>query len=191
MNRREALKRLALLSGGALSLTTVAGFMGGCSADTNGGGGFTPQTLSQAQNELVTQFSERIIPATDTPGAKAAGVNQFIDHMLTNWNTEEEREHFLDGLNHVDELSDKRFNDVFVELEETDQIAVMEELEQEAQNNSDNDTDLKPIFPMMKEFTVVGYYTSEIGASEELISDIIPGYYDACMPYSEVGRAWS
>lgn len=191
MNRREALKRLALLSGGALSLTTVAGFMGGCSADTNGGGGFTPQTLSQAQNELVTQFSERIIPATDTPGAKAAGVNQFIDHMLTNWNTEEEREHFLDGLNHVDELSDQRFNDVFVELEETDQIAVMEELEQEAQNNSNNDTDLKPIFPMMKEFTVVGYYTSEIGASEELISDIIPGYYDACMPYSEVGRAWS
>lgn len=191
MNRREALKRLALLSGGALSFTTVAGIMGGCSAETNGGAGFTPQTLSQAQNELVTQFSERIIPATDTPGAKAAGVNQFIDHMLTNWNTEEEREHFLAGLDRVNELSNQKFDDVFAELGETDQIAIMEELEQEAQNNSNNDSDLKPFFSMMKEFTVVGYYTSEIGASDELVSDIVPGYYDACMPYSEVGRAWS
>jgi hypothetical protein len=189
MNRREALKRLALLSGGALSLTTVAGIMGGCSAETNGGAGFTPQTLSQAQNELVTQFSERIIPATDTPGAKAAGVNQFIDHMLTNWNTEEERKHFLEGLDRVDELSNQKFDDVFAELREADQIAIIEELEQEAQSNSD--TDLKPIFSMMKEFTVVGYYTSEVGASQELVSDIVPGYYDACMPYSEVGRAWS
>lgn len=191
MNRREALKRLALLSGGALSLTTVAGIIGGCSAETNGGAGFTPQTLSEAQNELVTQFTERIIPATDTPGAKAAGVNQFIDHMLTNWNTEEERKHFLAGLDHVDELSNQKFDDVFAELGEADQITIMEELEQEAQNNSDNDTDLKPFFSMMKEFTVVGYYTSEIGASQELVSDIVPGYYDACMPYSEVGRAYS
>lgn len=193
MNRREALKRLALLSGGALSLTTVAGIMGGCSAETNGGAGFAPQTLSQAQNELVTQFSERIIPATDTPGAKAAGVNQFIDHMLTNWNTEEERKHFLEGLGRVDELSNQKFDDVFTELGEADQITIMEELEQEALNNPDPnpDTDLKPFFSMIKEFTVVGYYTSEIGASQELVSDIVPGYYDACMPYSEVGRAWS
>ncbi|MCW9706471.1 gluconate 2-dehydrogenase subunit 3 family protein [Fodinibius salsisoli] len=192
MDRREAIKQLAFLSGGALSLTTVAGIMGGCSAES-GSSGFTPQTLSAAQNKLVTVFSERIIPATDTPGAKAAKVNEFIDHMLTNWNTDQEKEHFLKGLNHVEEFSNSEFGSNFVELSKDDQISLMEQLEQEAIDNPNPvpGSDLKPFFSMMKEFTVVGYYTSEIGASEELKSNLVPGYYDACMPYSEVGRAWS
>lgn len=193
MDRREAIKRLALLSGGALSLSTVAGIMGGCTAETNSSSAFTPQTLSEAQNELVIQFSERIIPATDTPGAKAAKVNEYVDLMLTEWNTDEEKEHFLEGLTHMDELSNEQQNSDFVDLEEADQIAIMEELEQEAKDNPNPvpDSDLKPFFSMMKEYTVVGYYTSEIGASEELNSNLVPGYYDACMPYSEAGRAWS
>ena len=190
MNRREALKQIALLTGGALSLSTVSAVMGGCKATT---GDFTPQTLSAAQNRLVTIFSERIIPATDTPGAEAAKVNRFIDHMLTNWNTEEEREHFLDGLEHVDELSQIRYDEIFEDLEKSEQVEVMKELEQEALKDPlpTLATDLKPVFSMMKEFTLIGYYTSEIGANQELNSDLIPGYYDACKPYSEVGRAWS
>lgn len=193
MDRREAIKQLAFLSGGALSLTTVAGIMGGCSAENGSADSFTPQTLSDAQNELVTVFSERIIPATDTPGAKATNVNEFIDHMLTNWNTEQEKEHFLQGLDHVEELSNNEFGNNFVELEVDDQVSLMEQLEQEAMDNPNPvpDSDLKPFFAMIKEFTIVGYYTSEIGASKELKSNIVPGSYDACMPYSEVGRAWS
>ena len=193
MDRREAIKQLAFLSGGALSVTTVAGIMGGCTTQKSSSSGFSPATLSEAQNNLVTQFSERIIPATDTPGAKAAKVNEYIDHMLTNWNTEEEKTHFLEGLDHVDELSNQQFDSNFVDLEEADQIVVIENLEQEAKDNPNPvpDSDLKPIFSMMKEFTVVGYYTSEIGATKELKSDLVPGFYDACMPYSEVGKAWS
>jgi hypothetical protein len=191
MDRREAIKQLAFLSGGALSLTTVAGIMGGCSAENSSN--FTPQTLSEAQNELVAEFAERIIPETETPGAKVAKVNEFIDHMLTNWNTKEEREHFLQGLNHVEELSDSEHNSKFVDLAKDDKVALMEQLETEAIDNPNPipDSDLKPIFSMMKEFTVVGYYTSEIGASQELKTNLVPGYHDSCMPYSEVGRAWS
>lgn len=193
MDRREALKQLAFLSGGALSLSTVAGIMGGCTAESGNGGSFSPQTLTDARNKMVTQLSERIIPATDTPGAKAAKVNQYIDHMLTNWNTEEEKDHFLGGLDKVDERSNDRFESNFVDLGEADQITLMEELEQEAMDNPNPvpGTDLKPFFSMMKEFTIVGYYTSEIGASKELKLNIVPGRYNACMPYSEVGRAWS
>lgn len=188
MNRREALKRLTVLSGGALSLSTVAGFMGGCQAT---GKESALQTLTADQNELVIELTERIIPATDTPGAKAAKVNQYIDHMLTKWNTEEEREHFLKGIDHVEELSNKHHNQNFVELNKENKIAVMETLEQEALDNPMPDSDLKPFFNMLKEFTVVGYYTSEIGASEELNLGLIPGYYDGCIDYSEAGRAWS
>lgn len=186
MNRREALKQIALMTGGALSLSTIAGVMSGCTAQT---GEFTPQTLTANQDELVTVLSERIIPATDTPGAKAAKVNRFIDHMLTDWNTEEERKHFLEGLRYVDELSNNSHGGSFIDLSKEQQVAVMETLDKEAQDASDDGP--RPFFSMMKEFTVVGYYTSEIGAAQELRSDLIPGYYDGCMPYSEVGRAWS
>jgi hypothetical protein len=190
MNRREAIKQLALLTGGALSLSTVSGIMGGCRASS---GDFIPETLSAAQNELVIQLSEQIIPATETPGAKAAKVNQFIDHMLTNWNTEEEKNHFLEGLAHVDEVSNNQHNQNFVDLDSESQISIMKTLEQEARDNPGpvSDSDIKPFFGMMKEFTVVGYYTSEVGASQELNLNLVPGYYDACLPYSEVGRAWS
>jgi len=190
MNRREALKRLAVLAGGALSASTVAGVMGGCTAKS---GSFSPQTLSNDQNELVIQLTERIIPATDTPGAAAAKVNQFIDLMLTDWNTEAEKEHFLEGLDNVDKVSNREFSHNFVDLDTEQKISIMEKLQEDAIANPNPvpESDLDPFFDMLKEFTVVGYYTSEIGATQELNEDIVPGYYDACMPLSDVGRAWS
>lgn len=190
MDRREALKRLALLTGGALSFSTVAGFMGGCRATNTD---YSPQTLSATQDQLVAELAEQIIPSTDTPGAKAAKVNQYIDHMLTNWNTDEEKEHFLEGLDHVDELSNNRYDRDFLELGEEDKIAVMEDLEQEALDNPNPkpNTGLKPFFAMMKEYTVVGYYTSEIGATQELNYTPVPGRYNGCMAYDEAGRAWA
>ncbi len=187
MNRREALKRLALLSGGALSLSTVSGILGGCRANGDGG---SLQTLSQDQFELVAQMADLIIPPTETPGAKAAGVQNFVDHMLTNWNTEEEKEHFLEGLDYVDEVSEDNYDSGFMELNDQQQTEVLKLLEQEA-NDNPTSGELKPFFKMMKEYTIVGYYTSEIGADEELQDDTVPGYYDACLPYSEVGTAWS
>lgn len=190
MNRREALKQIAVLTGGVLSMSTVAGFMNGCQATNED---TSLQTLSTDQNKLVVELTERIIPATDTPGAKAANVNQFIDHMLTNWNTEEEKDHFLEGLDNVDELSNDRHDEDFVNIGTDNQIDVMKELEQEALENPEPvpDSDLKPFFSMLKELTVVGYYTSEIGATQELNYEAVPGAFNACMPYSDAGRAWA
>lgn len=187
MNRREALKRIALLSGGALSLSTVSGILGGCRA---GGGAYSTQTLTSDQYDLVARIADLIIPPTDTPGAKAAGVQEYVDHMLTDWNTEEEKNHFLDGLDHVDEVSRDSFDSGFMELEESQQVEILKQLENEAKEDN-SDSDLDPFFRMMKEFTIVGYYTSEIGADQELQAGIVPGYYDACAPYSEIGKAWS
>lgn len=189
MDRREALKRIAFLSGGALSLSTVSAVMGGCTAEN---GAYSPQTLSAKQDEMVTVISELIIPETDTPGARAAGVNRFIDKMLTGWNTEEEKKRFLSGLDSVDETSDEMHGSPFLELTEEQQVEVLEQKEQEAnEENPMPDTDGEPFFAMMKEYTLVGYYTSEIGATEELIWNHVAGRYDGCYPYSEVGRAWS
>ncbi len=190
MDRREAIKQLAILTGGTLSLSTVAGLMGGCTTETAGGG---LETLSAAQNKMVTAISERIIPETDTPGAKAARVNLFIDKMLTDWHTEKEREHFINGLEHTDNISRQNYSKTFNDLDRDSQVEILKQLEKETKEAPDpvSNTDLKPFFDMAKELTIVGYYTSEIGASQELQANIVPGYYEACMPYSEIGSAWS
>ena len=191
MDRRQALKRIAALSGGALSMTTVSAVLGGCRATDKENSDYTLQVMTPHQNELATVISERIIPATDTPGAKAARVNQFIDKLLADWNTEEEKKHFLKGLDSVDETAKNMHNKPFLELSEERQINVLENKEQEARDNPMRGSDLRPFFRMMKEYTLVGYYTSEIGATEELRWNHVAGRYDGCDPYSKVGRAWS
>ena len=44
---------------------------------------------------------------------------------------------------------------------------------------------------MMKELTLVGYYTSEAGATEELTYEPVPGVWEGCVPYEDIGSAWS
>lgn len=221
MDRREVLKRLALLTGGALSISTMAGVLGGCRAGS-APGTYQPRTLSTDQYELVATIAERIIPETDTPGARAAGVPEFIDRMLTDWMYAAERAHFLQELSRVDALAQERFGRPFVQATEAQQVQLLQELEQEARQTEPRrvvidratgqvvdgpDTSaedmaqgrpprtltvaLRPFFRVMKELTVVGYYTSEVGATQELRLNLVPGRYDACVPYDQIGRAWA
>jgi hypothetical protein len=178
--------------------------------------------LASDQYDLVSTIAELIIPETDTPGAKAAGVPEFIDRMLTDWMYAAEREHFLAELARVDGLARERLGRPFVRASETQQVQLLQELEQEAKQTEsrrvvidratgqivdDPDTsaediaqgrpprtltvELRPFFRMMKELTIVGYYTSEVGATQELRLNLVPGRYDACVPYAELGRAWA
>lgn len=221
MDRREALKRLALLTGGALSMSTMAGVLGGCRAGSTPGA-YQFRTLSFDQHELVATLAELIIPETDTPGARAAGVPEFIDRMLTDWMYAAERQHFLEELSRVDARARERFGRPFVQASSEQQVQLLQELEQEARETGPQrvvidratgqivegpDTsaedmargrpprtltvELRPFFRMMKELTVVGYYTSEVGATQELRLNLVPGRYDACVPYDQIGRAWA
>src|SRR5213076_416984 len=102
IDRREALRRAALLLGGALAAPTVAGVLAGCQAARVPDGAWAPRALSRAQVELVAAMAEHILPETDTPGARAAGVHRFIDAMLAESFPPSERERFLAGLAEVD-----------------------------------------------------------------------------------------
>src|SRR5258708_5466958 len=104
MNRREAL--LAL--GGAAVLADPL-FAAGRSLHARLGSGAPLKVLDRQKNDTVVTIAERIIPATDTPGATAAKVNEFVDLALGEWFDESERKRFLDGLAEVDARSRKRF----------------------------------------------------------------------------------
>lgn len=188
MNRREMLERVALMMGGTLSASTIAGIVAGfqpAAAAT-----YAPQTLTPAQDELVATLAELIIPTTDTPGGRAAGVNRYIDGMLTSIYTEAERKRFLAGLVDLEARAKARGGGFVASSPET-QVQILKELEAETMVARGAGTENETFFHVLKELTLTGYYRSEIGATQEQRYLLVPGYYKGDVPLKEIGRAWS
>lgn len=191
ITRRQALRRVGALLGGAVSVPTVAGVLSGCERMT--GPDWTPTALSAEQNEMVDILSEIIIPATDTPGASAANANRFIDAMIGESYAPDVRDRFLSGLEEANARCEETYDAPFVDCTSEEQRSFVAELDKETfgEDAGDFDPEDPPFFRMLKELVIVGYYTSEVGATEELQTNVVPGYYDGAVPYEEVGRAWS
>ncbi len=145
--------------------------------------GYKPILLGELQYQTVTVIAEHILPATDTPGATDAGVGPFIDMMLAEWYKTEDRDKFLEGLANLDDRSSNMFGATFLKLGEAKQVALLHGLDAEvtALQDADLETD-SYFFHRMKWLTLFGYYTSEIGQTQELQAAIIPGHYDPCAP---------
>ncbi len=131
----------------------------------------TRRTLTAHAQETVTLAAERILPATDTPGATNAGVSAFIEKMLTDWHTPAERERFLAGLRDLDARCRARASRDFVDCSEADQISVLTAL----------DDAREEWFGRLKYLTVYGYCTSDVG-QRALGLWPQPWRYDGCAP---------
>jgi hypothetical protein len=127
------------------------------------------RVLSPHQDAIVVAASERIIPATDTPGAAAASVNRFIDTMLAEWYAPAEQKRFLAGLAQLDEQR-------FLERTPAEQSAIIEGLDSEATDGH--------WFGMLKYLTIWGYYTSEVAQTRVLGNWPMPWRYDGNAPYA-------
>ncbi len=139
--------------------------------------------LDEHQAHTVAVIAEHIIPETDTPGARAARVEEFIDLLLADWFDDDERVEFLRGLANVDTRSLNLFGTVFVRASEPEQVALLSGLDAEVTALREAAAEPQEhFFHRMKWLTLYGYYTSEIGQTEELGAVIIPGRYDACGP---------
>ncbi|HEY2548646.1 MAG TPA: gluconate 2-dehydrogenase subunit 3 family protein [Candidatus Acidoferrum sp.] len=197
MLRRDALKFLATGTvASALAPKMFAFFQ-----EAHPGGAYTLRTLNPHQNATVVLMSEIIIPETDTPGAKGARVNEFVDVILTEWATEEDRQHFLDGLAGVDKQSNELFGKDFVDASPVQQLALMRAMDEEVgmapahparHGNTvpERDTQLRgKFFIVFKGITLHGYYTSEIGFTRELGLQIIPGAQHGCAPVTAEKKA--
>lgn len=191
MDRRTAIHRIGILMGGTLSASTIAGVLGGCTSGTTGDMPFKARTLTRGRDELVATLSELIIPETDTPGARAAGVHEFIDNMLTDWYDESEVDEFLAGLTDVERRAQERGGRSFTDLDMGIQVEILTQMEAEAEAWSENrETETLPFFRTIKSLTLFGYYTSEVGATQELRVNPM-GVYRADIPFDEIGRAWA
>lgn len=194
MNRRDAVKAIGLLLGTAVTPSVARAIGAGYRAPAVGA---PYRVLTPQQGELLAALTEIIIPATDTPGARAARVDAFIDGLLADVFTVEERERFLAGLADVDVRARAAHGVVFMEATPERQVTLLTAMQEEGKNapprarGSRGRSEPRPFFSWLKELTVVGYYTSEIGASQELKYVHVAGRYDGDVPYRQVGRAYS
>jgi hypothetical protein len=151
------------------------------------------RTLNPHQNQTVTTISELIIPQTNTPGAKAARVNEFIDLILTEWYDDEEKSIFLTGLTEIDASARSLFGKDFVDCEEKLQTEILRGLDDEVataraevrRGSSRRRPPERNFFFMIKQLTLIGYYTSQIGFEQELHGEIIPARHAGCVPLEE------
>jgi hypothetical protein len=184
MKRREALKLLAATA--ALPLLSRDAFSLFRAIHLDLPAAAALRTLNAHQNATVTTMSELIIPETDTPGAKAARVNEFIDLILTEWYDDEERANFLAALAEVDGNSQKLFGKDFVSSSAEQQMQMLTELDNEMVRSQkavppENPQEEK-FFASLKQLTLVGYYTSQIGFEQELHQQIISPTHSSCAP---------
>jgi hypothetical protein len=158
----------------------------------------TSPELPAARRETLAAACERILPETDTPGARAAGVPEFIERMLADWFDAAEREAFLAGLERLDALARERGAARFALADESIQDGILAQLEQEslAARATAPDASLllgyrlptaapRQFFTALKELVLVGYYTSEIGATRELHWNPVPGRFEPCHGHAE------
>jgi hypothetical protein len=139
------------------------------------------QVLDPHQSETVATIAEMIIPATDTPGARAAEVHRFVDLLLAEWAPDDDRKQFLEGLADVDARARAASAPDFLSATEAQRATILTALDAEAQERRNAKSDAPPhFFERMKSLTVYGYCTSEIGATAELHYEVIPGSYDGC-----------
>jgi hypothetical protein len=175
MNRREAVQKITFLLGGTLSAPLMAGIMG---EQLNFGPSLVP---SAEQEALLADVADIIIPATGTPGAKAAGADKFITRLMRDCFEMEDQKKFYSGLEKIDTQSKEVYGKGFSALDVTQKNDIIKRT-----TVSD-----KPFFLQMKGLTVTGYFTSEIGATQALDYLPIPGRFDGSWPMPKGQKSWA
>ena len=183
MNRRQALKLTTITVGG--SIVGAEFFLAGCKNDTA-----KELTFSEDVLLLLDEIGETILPETDrSPGAKAAKIGFFIKDMVTDCYSEEEQQTFMKGLYQVNIESNTLYSKGFMEIDPEDRLRLLLQLDEEANNNREER--IPHYFTMMKQLTVLGYFTSEPGATQALRYNPTPGRFDSCIPYQVGDKAWA
>ncbi len=161
VNRRELLRTAIGSSAGI----TLVGLYRACLADTDLDALPTRIVLDARARETLASISELIIPATGTPGAIEAGVPQFVELILSDWHTAEERQPVLDGMAKLDADCMALYGKAFPACSTALQTRALAA------------TEGSPMFAMLKALVVNGYFTSKLGASTQRGYNPMPGVY--------------
>lgn len=186
MNRRNAISAVAGLLGGTL----VGGeLLLSCVPRAEK----VNALFDKDQLSLLDEIGDTILPATKTPGAKAAGIVDFMAMIVQECYSPKDQEVFLEGLSQVNAASNKKYAKDFTNLDAGQRTTLLTELDKEQHQymKQKKGGQRSHYFRMMKELTLLGYFTSEVGATQALRYVPVPGRYDGCMPYKKGDGDWA
>ncbi len=188
MNRKEALSRVGLLLGGALVGSSIF-LESGCKSNPKQ----VNDLFNQDQVNLFNEIAETILPATTTPGAKEAKVGEFMTVMVKDCYTKADQQIFLEGLIQIDEECKNATGNIFFDSNSQERTTFLAQLDTHQKAYMERKKPEQPshYFRMMKEITLLGFFTSEVGATKALRYVAVPGKYDGCVPYKKGDRAWA
>lgn len=206
MYRRKFLGLAAFALGGVVHTRSLSAMING---DARGGeqlpiilrDSYTDRAVSgfsAAHRGLVASIVEEIIPKTDTPGAIDAGVPKFIELIYSDWMTGIERSDFLKGLSEVDQVAGERFQRTFVDCSPEQRMEILEAVEDKYETDPwyqlDGESALKvsaPFIVVIKELTIFGFFASEIGATQVLRANFMPGAFRGDVPLARGESSWA
>lgn len=187
MDRRIFVKQLSAGMGAALSPGVLAAILSGCQAEPE-----TSDLPATGEIDILGSLAEAIIPTTDTPGAIAAGVPQYIEMMLEHFTPPDQVEVFRSQLDWVSSWLEQQDARSLEDVAEEKRSALLIALDDQAFGDGTSN-ELPPgepaLFAILKPLTVAGYYTSEIGATQELHQTPFAPYKD--LPFDEIGKTWA
>lgn len=203
MERRDAVKYISILLGGAV----IGGdaFLSGCKTKNASTTDWTTEDVA-----YLNEIGETILPRTTTPGAKDANVGQFMTVMVNDCYEEADQKAFREGLDKLNDASKKKFDKAFMSITPEQRNQLLVEIDREAKdyqkkvsefNNNENKKEKEEnakgnrnytkqhmaphYFTMMKQLTLLGFFTSEPGMTQAVRYQRVPGRYEGCVPYKK------
>lgn len=167
MERREVLRVMAL----AAAASQFPGFhrwVFACGHEPPGGAQvrpaqYTPQFFSAHEYSTVERLTEMIVPSDGTPGAREAGVSEFIDFMV--WSDPGVQYNFRTGLTWLDAHSERLHSKPFGDLDANQQNEILEALAYKDRFRP-GEEDGRAFFRQIREYTMMGFYTSRVGLEQ-------------------------
>lgn len=206
LSRREAIVRMAVMMGATVvGPRLFAATLGSEAGTTPLPAGAPPVEFSAADVALLDEIGETIIPTTNVPGAKSVGIGAFIAMMIRDCYYPIEQTAFQTGLRSIPNAFEIKYHESFLGSSATNRTAFLNELDQEqkvvsarqkerkkfirenaaAEESSENSGEVPHYFRMMKELTILGYYTSEMATKDILGWVEVPGRFDGDVPYKK------
>ena len=202
IDRREAIRRVSALLGG-IALVSETALLEACNRDRTA----SPATAAFTPNDVafLDEVADTILPETSTPGAKAAQVGAFMALMVTDTYNDRDQQAFKNGLQQLDTACRQMHKTGFMAATPAQRLALLEQVDKDQKKYMDDRdarqaaaTDAAPApdtpphyFRMMKELTLLGYFTSEIGCTKAMRYVEAPGRFDPCTPYKPGETSWA
>lgn len=183
MDRRHLIKNITILTGATFVGSEF--FLTGCKNEKN----ITENIFSKSEIDFFDEVAETIIPMTETPGAKDAKVGEFIVRYAKDCYSPHHIETLKNGVKQLNEESNNLFKKKFISLNALEKHSLLTKID--AQTKSEFNKDKPHYFTLIKQMTLLGFFTSELGSTKVLRYEPLPGEYIGIVPYHEGDTSWA